>query len=231
MDHSTSTPAELALSDLSPAELAETVVTEVTVTYLRPGQTVIHGSQRYTVDHVESEGDDAAIFTTAGAGATITAKTYESIRVVTVYGIPAQPTMGEGRTAGTVAHFWGHIRLDGPARLVRRDEVEVGDTVHSSHYGKRIVTSVDHGTSGRTTELRFFSNDTDHPNNERYDSDSVIPRYESVKPVAEQPEETLEDALWEAIDSARRANPDVSSAFIVSVVLDTLRKRGIDVEG
>jgi hypothetical protein len=60
--------------------------------------------------------------------------------------------------------------------MTPRGEIRVGDRVLSSHYGVSTVTEViKAGTHGQTTELRFASN-SERIRNERYDSDSLIPK-------------------------------------------------------
>lgn len=57
---------------------------------------------------------------------------------------------------------------------LRRDQVRPGDTVISSHYGRRVVESAEQrGDAGQTTELRF-QNDHGRVDNEIYPSDSLI---------------------------------------------------------
>jgi hypothetical protein len=61
------------------------------------------------------------------------------------------------------------------AVLVRRDSLQPGDIVVSSHYGERAVEScTQYGDEGQTTELRFVHSG-ERVLNERYDSAQVIP--------------------------------------------------------
>lgn len=67
--------------------------------------------------------------------------------------------------------------LSGRVKLIRRDEVQAGDEILSSHYGRRTVKSVTrHGSEGQTTEIIFESPAGSRTLNEIYGSAQTVPK-------------------------------------------------------
>jgi hypothetical protein len=88
-------------------------------------------------------------------------------------------------TAGDTITAWADITLHAPAVMTRRDNIRPGDVVHSSHYGRRVVTDVHTagtGPDGGTTQLSFEVGQSGI-RQERYPANSLIPVYPTATAV------------------------------------------------
>ena len=71
---------------------------------------------------------------------------------------------------------WGHLTLPDNAVMRDRYDVQVGDTVLSSHYGEVVVTQVLRGKErSHVVQLNFAGGSEQYPRLERYDGDSQMP--------------------------------------------------------
>ena len=88
-----------------------------------------------------------------------------------------RPEAGLPPREGTTPEWWGHIKLPANAVLRRRDSINPGDVVVSSHYGRATVEStITRGTVGPGTTCLTFEG---KPYPEGYPADSLIPRIET----------------------------------------------------
>lgn len=114
--------------------------------------------------------------------------------------------------AGKRVTCWSGIEIPEGAIMVRRDSLQPGDVIFSSHFGRREVALYDRGT------LRLIGGTEQHPLSETYDADSLIPlvRYGATPQEREHAEvltaarRDLDDALLALADASGKVRKAIN---------------------